>query len=185
MDMSKYNNQIAAAKPEEAEANEGPFHKDGRYTFAVQDSEKVHGDSVQDANSVWGKTMLKVTYLVCDGARKGKTFVETYGLEHPSDYYREKGLASLQCLYKAINLFPKNFDETHGRRFLASIKSKESDSDKYPWNTNIVKYEALPVAPSQSFQDGASKIADTFGGTIETPSGPHPKVKIPDENIPF
>lgn len=160
MDMSKFNQKIMSANPDDVEvAGDGPFFADGKYLMMVQNSEEGHGDSGQDANGEWGKIILKVTFGILEGKRQGKEYIARYGLKHPSDFYVTTGTVGLQKLYRALNYQPNQFSELYGRRFIATIKSKANMvddgqggkmvSDQFPWNTEIVKYEPAPAQTTQ------------------------------------
>lgn len=152
MDMTKYNEDIKNApdKPQD----DGPRFPDGDYMMAVVEHVEKNKYEVPGTNPLeYQQVGLWVTFKILEGEYKGKDFKKYYGLRHPdSKACVRYGQSGLKKLYRAVNFMPLEFAGIYGKRFIATLESREQDSQEYPWTTDIVDYARAPEPQGQSFE---------------------------------
>jgi len=155
MDMSKLNEGIMNA---EEEVDTGPRFDDGDYILSVSKHEEKHGDYEQDEQGNWPQLGFYVTFIICEGDKKGKEHKQYFNINHPvSSMCQRFGRRDLKRFYKAINFVPQQFTDVYGKRFKATLESEKTSDAEFPWQTRITKWEPAPAAQGQTFQDTMEK----------------------------
>ena len=154
MDMQKYNDDIKNA--DDVVKDDGPRFPDGDYVLVVTGYEEKNKFPIPNTDPLdYEQTGLWITFLICEGEKKGKEHMEYANLKHPeSKICTRYGRSFLKNLYRAsLGAIPRKFEAVFGKRFIGTLKSTEKNDPDNPWSTKIVKFAKAPDDEMEKFED--------------------------------